>query len=462
MTQQLIKWPFQNRWIVGGFSLTLLLMGLVCFASFKNIDEIKHGANRVQHTYQTLNTLTNFSGAMTAAESARRGYIFLGSTQDLQRYQQEAANIQSEMKLLEGQIYATSSQKLRFRHLNYLVNQRLALLDQSIKIYQQDKTALELQNNLTVRSVKLREEILPAIANIKAEEQDYLQNSLEQAKQSIHLRIFLEVSGIILTLLVIFSLFLLLERQWVKREQISALESSLAQERKIGDLKFQLFSMISHEFRTPLSVILLSSQLLRETLENVLEKKQLKNIYRIQSSAKIINHILTDILTLTRAEAGQLDYKPQLINLENFCLNLVEDLQLFSTTPHMIEFINQGGNSRAMLDEKLLYSILSNLLLNAIKYSSNKGKIYLVLKTEIEATFFQVIDQGIGIPLAEQQKIYEPFYRGRNVENIAGTGLGLAVAKKCLERHEGEIIVESQVDYGTTFTVKIPHKNLEI
>jgi len=460
MAQQLIKWPFQSKWIVGGFSLTLLLMGLVCFASFKNIDEIKYGANKVQQTYQTLNTLTNFSAAMTAAESARRGYIFLGSNQDLQRYQQEANNIQAEMSLLERQIHSTLSQKQRFKYLSFLVNQRLALLEQSIKIYEQDKTKLQLQKNITDRSVKIREKILAAIAAIKAEEQDYLQSSLDQAKQSIHLRIILEILGIILTLVVIFSLFFLLERQWIKREKISDLEFSLAQERKIGDLKFQLFSMISHEFRTPLSVILLSSQLLRETLENIADETQLKNIKRIQYSAKNINHILTDILTLTRAEAGQLDYKLQLINLENFCLNLIEDLQVFTTKPHMIEFIKNGSSFRAMLDEKLLYSILSNLLLNAIKYSNNQGKIYLVLNSEIEATIFQIIDQGIGIPLSEQQQIYEPFYRGKNVENIAGTGLGLAVVKKCLELHAGEIFVESKVDYGTTFTVKIPHKNL--
>ncbi|WP_242046549.1 sensor histidine kinase [Cylindrospermum sp. FACHB-282] len=448
-----MKWSLQGKWIAGGFGLTLLLIGLITFASFKNTNEIEQGAYRVQRTYQTLNTLSNFFAAMTVVESTRRGSIFLGSKQDLNRYPSEVINMQSELMLLKKQIHLSLSQQQRFARLNSLVNQRLALLKQSIELYEKDKTALQVQTNITERSVKLREEILSVMADIKAEEQRYLLNSLEESENSIRLRILMEIVGIILSILVICSLCVVLDRQWVKRKHIESLEFSLSKEKEIGELKLQLFSMISHEFRTPLSVILLSSQLLGEILGELVDEKQLKNLYRIQSSAKLMNHLLTDILTLTRAEAGKLDYKPQLINVENFCLNLVEDLQLFGTIPHLIEFMNNGQCFRANLDEKLLYSILSNLLLNAIKYSSAGGKIYLILNSEPEVLVFQVIDKGIGIPPAEQQKIYEPFYRCQNIDNIVGTGLGLAVVKKSVERHQGEIFVESEVGCGTTFTL---------
>jgi signal transduction histidine kinase len=82
--------------------------------------------------------------------------------------------------------------------------------------------------------------------------------------------------------------------------------------------------------------------------------------------------------------------------------------------------------------------------------------IYLILNSSPEAIIFQVIDEGIGIPPAEQEKIYEPLYRCKNVENIVGTGLGLPVVKKCVERHQGEISMKSEVGVGTTFTVMIP------
>jgi signal transduction histidine kinase len=150
-----------------------------------------------------------------------------------------------------------------------------------------------------------------------------------------------------------------------------------------------------------------------------------------------MNQLLTDILTLTRAEAGKLECKPEAMDVEAFCLNLVEDIQFSGLTGHSVKFISKSHCTRVYLDEKLLYSILSNLLLNAIKYSPQGGDIYLILICEPEATVFQVKDEGIGILPEEQQEIYEPFYRGQNVENIVGTGLGLAVVKKCLDLLSG-------------------------
>jgi K+-sensing histidine kinase KdpD len=451
-----MKLHFSINWISAGVSLAISLMFLVTFAAFNNTTEIKENVEQVQNTSQTLNTLTDFYAAMTVAESARRGYIFLGSKQDLERYQTAINNIKNNVNLLDNQIHDSLNQKQRLAIFKSLVNQRLALLEESVQLYQQDQTAWQRQNKITELSVNIREQIIPIIAEIQAEEQSYLKISLQQSEHSIHLRITIEIIGTFLSLLVICILCFIIERQLVKREHIKSLEASLAQEKKIGELKVQLFSMISHEFRTPLSVILLSCQLLREILIELVDEKELKNLYRIQSSAKLMNHLLTDILTLTRAEAGELDYKPQLINVENFCLNLLEDVQMFSRTTHVIKFIKHGQSFRANLDEKLLYSILSNLLLNAIKYSSPGGKIYLVLNAQPDVTIFQVIDEGIGISPEEQVRLYEPYYRSENVESIVGTGLGLPIVKKCVDRHQGEIFVDSKVGVGTTFTVKIP------
>jgi signal transduction histidine kinase len=108
------------------------------------------------------------------------------------------------------------------------------------------------------------------------------------------------------------------------------------------------------------------------------------------------------------------------------------------------------------LDEKLLYSILSNLLDNAIKYSALETPVYFTLICEPDAVTFQIRDEGIGIDIPEQQKLYDPFSRGKNAREIIGTGLGLAVVKKCLDLHQGEISAESEVGKGTTFTVRIP------
>lgn len=451
-----MKWSFEGKWIAGGFGLTLLLMGLVSVASYKNTTELIESADRVQHTYELLNTLTEFYASMTVAESGRRGFIVSGSQPELERHQMAVNNMQSQIRTLQQQMSDNFIEQQRMARLYSLVAQRLVLFKQSIALYQTDKSAIQSQALITERSVKLRGEIQRVLTDIKAEEEQWLRIWIEQSRSSIHYRILMELLGTFLSFAVILGVYFLLSHQRVQRHKVETLQRNLDQEKELGELKISLFSMISHEFRTPLSVILASSQLLGEILEDLVDKNNLKNLYRIQSSAKLMNQILTDILTLTRAESGKLEYKPVPLDLEAFCLNLVEDIQFFGTTQHSIKFISNGHCAHVSLDEKLLYSILSNLLLNAIKYSPQGGKIYLILSCESEATVFQVKDEGIGIPPEDKQEIYEPFYRGHNVDAIVGTGLGLAVVKKCIDLHQGEITVESQARIGTTFTVRIP------
>lgn len=451
-----MKWSLEGKWIAGGFGLTLLFMGLISFASYKNTTELIESADRVQHTYEVLNTLTDFYGSMTVAESGRRGYIFSGSQQELERHQIAVDKMQSELKTLQQQVRDNPVEQQRVAKLNSLVTQRLGLLRQSINLYKRDKSAVQAQALITERSVKLRGEIQSVLADIKSEEERLLRIWIEQSHSSIHYRILIELIVTILSFVVIFGVYFLLYHQWRQRQRVETLQRNLVQQKELGELKLRLFSMVSHEFRTPLSVILASSQLLGEILQDLVDKSELKNLYRIQSSAKLMNQLLTDILTLTRAETGKLEYKPEPLDVEEFCLNLLENIQFLGMTTHLIKLISKGHYSRAKLDEKLLYSILSNLLLNAIKYSPQGGNIYLILSCEPEATVFQVKDEGIGIPPDEWQAIYEPFYRSPSVDNIVGTGLGLAVVKKCLELHQGEITVESEVGVGTTFTVRIP------
>jgi signal transduction histidine kinase len=202
-------------------------------------------------------------------------------------------------------------------------------------------------------------------------------------------------------------------------------------------------------------LILGSAQLLDEALKHQIEPTKLKNLYRIQSSAKLMTQLLSDILTLARADAGKLEYRPEWIEIQTFCLNLVEDFQLYGDR-RSIRFTQQGDCIHAYVDEKLLYSILSNLLSNAIKFSPADSTVHLALVCEPDAISFQVSDQGIGIPEAEQPHLYELFVRGANVREISGTGLGLAVVKRCLDLHNGEILVKSEPGVGTTFTVRIP------
>lgn len=254
------------------------------------------------------------------------------------------------------------------------------------------------------------------------------------------------VATLVIGLLLTGSLFLYLSTSMAELERT----------RELSELKLRFFSMASHEFRTPLSIILVSAQSL-ETHSNELSNEQKsKNLQRIQSATKRMTQLLSDILTITRAEAGKLEFNPELFNLEQFCCQIAEEIQLTIRTAQRINFTSYGECIKAYLDRKLLRFILTNLLSNAINYSPSGGQINFLLICDSKEAKFQISDQGIGIAIDDQQHLYETFYRGKNVGNTTGTGLGLAVVKTCVDLHGGQIAVNSEIGVGTTFTVILP------
>jgi PAS domain S-box-containing protein len=240
------------------------------------------------------------------------------------------------------------------------------------------------------------------------------------------------------------------------RKKSEEVRRNLQKELELNELKLNLFSMISHEFRTPLSTILISAQVLENSTKEWTESKKLKNLHRIQYSAKTMSQLLTDILTLTRAEAGNLEFKANEIDLEELCYSLVEEIKFSARAQQKIIFVCRFPNLVACVDEKILRSIITNLLTNAVKYSPSNSQIYFTLDNQNGIAIFQLLDQGIGISLEDQEKLYQAFHRGKNVGDIEGTGLGLAVVKKCVELHNGTISLKSKVGVGSLFIVRIP------
>lgn len=178
--------------------------------------------------------------------------------------------------------------------------------------------------------------------------------------------------------------------------------------------------------------------------------------------------LLNDVLAIGKAEAGKLKLSPEALDLENFCRTLVEDIQLQNHNQHQIVF-STGSEEKSkvnipffpmpQMDKQLLREILDNLLSNAIKYSPKESTINLNLSYDNKNAIFQISDRGIGIPLPDRERLFETFHRATNVGTIPGTGLGLTIVKKCVDIHQGQISVESEVGVGTTFTVTLPMYN---
>lgn len=235
---------------------------------------------------------------------------------------------------------------------------------------------------------------------------------------------------------------------------------TLEQEKKLNELKSRFVTMASHEFRTPLTSILSSAELLEHYSHKWTPEKQLKYLSRIQSSVKHMTELLNDVLLLGKADAGQLKLNLTQIDLCQFCRELVEEISLASQT-HQITFntncADAGVSKIACLDEKMLRHILHNLLSNAIKYSPESDRVVFDLYCQPQQAMFRVKDFGIGIPATEIDRLFDSFHRADNVGSIPGTGLGLPIVKRAVDMLGGTIEIDSQINVGSTFTVTLPN-----
>ncbi|MUG99895.1 PAS domain S-box protein [Scytonema sp. UIC 10036] len=240
-----------------------------------------------------------------------------------------------------------------------------------------------------------------------------------------------------------------------RKQAEQELRKALEKEKELNQLKSRFVSMTSHEFRTPLTTIMGTTELLKHYSNQWNEDKKLVYFDRIHTAVNRMTQMLDDVLLLGKVEAGKWDFYPIWINLVNFCNSLIEELQLTAQAEHKIILTIEGEPTDAYIDEKLLTHILNNLLSNAIKYSPLGGNVRFSLIFLDREIVFQVQDRGIGIPKEDQKHLFEGFYRAHNVGKISGTGLGLAIVKKAVELHKGKITVNSEVGVGTTFTVTI-------
>jgi PAS domain S-box-containing protein len=198
------------------------------------------------------------------------------------------------------------------------------------------------------------------------------------------------------------------------------LRKALNKERELSELKSKIITTISHEYRTPLTTIFSSAELLEAYSHKWTEEKKLLHLHRIQTSSKHLSNLVNDVLFIGQAEADRLKFSPTPLNLEQFCWELVEEMQpaahnqkeMDATyTAVGITFSTRGNCTNACLDEKLLRQILTNLLSNAIKYSPEGGKVRFELECVGSLAVLSIQDEGIGIPAKDLSQLFESFHR---------------------------------------------------
>ncbi len=252
-----------------------------------------------------------------------------------------------------------------------------------------------------------------------------------------------------------------IQRDITERKTLEAeLLKALNRERELNDLKTRFISITSHEFRTPLTSIMSSVEILDYFSNTEAERKEL--FEQIYGSIHHLSQLLDDVLFIGRADSDRLQLNYTEVDIAAFCLDILDEAQQGFGKHHQFHYQQEGIAQSGFIDPKLLRQIFTNLLSNAVKYSGAGSLIKVALMFEADQFILHVADQGIGISKQDLSRLFDFFYRGNNVNNIEGTGLGLAIVKKCIELLQGAIAVDSKLQHGTRFTVTLPFKPISV
>ncbi len=240
------------------------------------------------------------------------------------------------------------------------------------------------------------------------------------------------------------------------KERTRQLTEALATEKDLNELKTKFLSLVSHEFKTPLSGILTSATLAGKYKETGQQLKRDKHLKTIQNKVKYLNNILNDFLSIERLESGKVNYKYNIFPLSKVVNEVIYDANMLLKNGQKINYPQDIDEMVIEFDEKILELTLTNVVNNAIKYSPEDTVVDIIIKAQKEGLIIEITDQGMGIPKKEQKFVFDRYFRAENALLSQGTGIGLNIVKSHLENLDGTITFTSAEGKGSTFVIELP------
>lgn len=241
-----------------------------------------------------------------------------------------------------------------------------------------------------------------------------------------------------------------------RRRAEAELQNALAQERELSQLRSEFVSLVSHEFRTPLEIIMSSVDNLLRYHDRLPPQQREQLLRTVNKSVRRMSGMMEEVLVLGRLETDRMSFHPAPLDLPSLCRRLCEEIAATTGNRCVIDLQADEMAEPANGDESLLRHIFSNLLSNAVKYSPEGARVAFTVRRDRESAVCRVADCGCGIPTADQKRMFQAFHRGSNVGQVPGTGLGLLIVQRCVSLHGGALGFESAEGRGTTFTVRLP------
>lgn len=241
-----------------------------------------------------------------------------------------------------------------------------------------------------------------------------------------------------------------------QRAAQARLQQTIEAERSVSELKTRFIQTVNHEFRTPLAVILSSSELLSDYGDRLKPTRIKEHFAQIKLQVRHLENMMNDVLTMERAITDETPFEPKPVDVRQHCEGLADRLNT-AIGDHVIHYHYAGENIPLLSDPDLLEQIIENLVRNAAKYSPGNPNVDFIVINDDNHVALHIIDYGMGIPPDETKNLFQPFFRGWNVSTIQGEGLGLSIVKHAVDKHRGTISVDSELNVGTHVQVMLPH-----
>lgn len=413
-------------------------------------------------TREELNNQRNFLNAVI--ENAQDGIVLINERGVIQSVNRAAADLFGyEMYEMPGQnikmLMPLRHSRVHDKYLkNYQETGIAKIMGRSPEVNGKRKDGSLFPVRLSINELKFGEESYYTGLVHDLSEQKRIEEELKNVNRDLEMRVRERTEELAETV------NRLLKEVKERKVAVAALKEkekitlkSLEKERELSDLKSRFISMASHEFRTPLSAIKLSSAIINKyNRKGTQDDRISKHLDRINANVETVTNILTDFLSVSRLEEGKLENKPQDFNLEDFVKEVLNELESFRGEGQNIVYKHSGEQTAVCLDESLLKNILINLVSNAVKYSKTDSNIFI--ETRLSASSMQLIvkDEGMGIPEKEQKFLFNRFFRASNVAHIQGTGLGLNLVRQYVDLMGGIVTIASEEGVGTTISATIP------
>jgi signal transduction histidine kinase len=434
-----------------------MLVLALCSSIASNVTFNRHvkQSHLVEQTYRLINETQHLQNLVIDMESSRRGFLSTGDNKYLETYNAAVPRIKPSIDKLKVLLDDNQDQYGRIETLQSKINIILEFWGKN-----QDHVTNANYKEIIDEEKEKIDDIAFSIKQLRDSESLTLLQKNDEEDDSIRYAYLTSITGTILIMIIVLTLIYYVLKEINNRNRLEEeLQNSLNKEKELNEIKSLFVSMASHEFRSPLSVVLSSASLIAKYTNTEQQPQRDKHIKRISASVTFLTQIMNNFLSLGKIEAGEIKVNNTSIEL-NFQMNeYVDEVKHLMKNGQTILFRHQGTAHNIYADSNLLRHVITNLLTNAIKYSPENSEIELLTELNTDYLKITVKDRGIGIPKEEQAKLFSKFFRSSNAANIQGTGLGLHIVEKYVHLMGGTIEFHSEPGDGTAFIIHLPNND---